>query len=83
MFIPRTGIELPFIVDRPRFQMKQREFEPCHCSNPCLAEEYSRADAERQHDQHHQIVYDCFDPSPYYESAYDPYIDDADRIEIP
>jgi len=49
-----------------------------------LQDEYSRIDFERVQDPSkylNKIVYDCIDPSPFYES--DTYIDEADAIEIP
>ncbi len=31
--IPKTGIEQPFMKDRPRFIEETKEFEPTHCMN--------------------------------------------------
>ncbi len=47
LVVPRSGVEYPFTLEKTRFEMKQREFEPCHCYNPCLAEEYAKIDGER------------------------------------
>ncbi len=74
------------MVERPRFVMNQREFEPCHCSNPCLAEEYARQDGERLLDPTdcmNEIVYDCIDTSPYYENMMEFYIDESQAIDLP
>lgn len=30
-----------------------------------------------------KIVYDCIDPSPYYDNSTEPYIDENDLIELP
>jgi len=30
-----------------------------------------------------KIVYDCLDPSPYYNDSKEPYLDEADAIELP
>ena len=30
-----------------------------------------------------RVVYDCIDPSPFYENSNDPYIDENDLIELP
>jgi len=46
-FVPRTGIELPFLANRPRFIETCREFEPIHSCSPFLAEEFARQDNER------------------------------------
>lgn len=29
--LPRTGIEYPFMKERPRFKEDNKEFEPIHC----------------------------------------------------
>ena len=49
-----------------------------------MAEEYARQDGERlvnPQNYMNKIVYDCVDPSPFYEG--EPYLDDADLIELP
>jgi hypothetical protein len=33
IFLPRTGIEQPFMKDRPRFKETHKEFEPTHTMN--------------------------------------------------
>lgn len=33
VFIPKSGIEQPFMRDRPRFKENHKEFEPIHCMN--------------------------------------------------
>jgi hypothetical protein len=33
IFLPRTGIEQPFMRDRPRFKETHKEFEPTHTMN--------------------------------------------------
>ena len=33
MFLPKTGIEHPFMAERPRFKELCREFEPVHQFN--------------------------------------------------
>jgi len=32
-FMPKTGIEQPFMKERPRFKETHKEFEPIHCMN--------------------------------------------------
>ena len=82
--------------DRPRFREDHKEFEPIHCMNvssivlksvqPYLVEEFARQDSEKLMNGQsgpNKIVYDCIDPSPYYDSSQDPYMDDNDLIEMP
>lgn len=45
--LPRTGIDQPFMRDRPRFGDRCRDFEPIHPFNSAMSEEYARIDAER------------------------------------
>ena len=30
-----------------------------------------------------KIVYDCIDPSPFYENSKEPYLDDGEAMELP
>ncbi len=81
-FIPRSGIELPFLAERPRFIETHKEFEPVHTCSPSLADDYLRQDNERLASQlgtANKIVYDCIDPSPFYESQSD-FINEADLV---
>jgi len=45
--LPRTGIDQPFLKDRPRFKETCREFEPIHQFNSQMSDEYARLDAEK------------------------------------
>ena len=50
-----------------------------------MVEEFARLDNEKMQQAQNapnKIVYDCIDPSPYYENATEPYIDDKDIIEM-
>ena len=85
-FIPRTGIEHPFTREKHRFIESHREFESIHCCNPSLSEEYARLDAERlinPQNYMNKVVYDCIDPSPFYDDPQNPYIDESEAIELP
>jgi len=42
--VPKTGIDQPFMRDRPRFKDTCREFEPIHQFNSQMAEEFARLD---------------------------------------
>lgn len=33
MNLAKTGIEYPYMKDRPRFKEDHKEFEPIHCMN--------------------------------------------------
>ena len=44
---PRTGIEQPFLRDRPRFKDVCKEFEPIHQYNASMSDEYARLEAEK------------------------------------
>lgn len=51
---------------------------------PLLSEEYARLDNEKLMSGisgMNKIVYDCMDPSPFYDSS-DPYLDESDVIEV-
>ena len=66
--------------------MNQREFEPCHSTNPQLAEEYAKQDGERllnPTDHTNKIIFDCVDQSPYYENTGQLYIDESLAIDLP
>ena len=45
--LPRTGIDQPFLKERPRFREVCREFEPIHQFNTTMCDEYARIDAEK------------------------------------
>lgn len=87
--LPKTGIDQPFLKDRPRFKDTCREFEPVHLFNVQMAEEYARIDAEKLISntiQSEKIVYDCMDFPPAshkIEGDSTPYIDENDLIELP
>ena len=40
--LARTGIDQPYMRDRPRFKETCREFEPIHQFNQQMAEEFAR-----------------------------------------
>ena len=73
--LPRTGIDQPFLKDRPRFREVCREFEPIHQFNNQMCDEYARIDAEKllnnQSVQSEKIVYDCIDYPPIKKDASD------------
>ena len=73
--LPRTGIDQPFIKERPRFREVCREFEPIHQFNTTMCDEYARIDAEKllnnQSVQSEKIVYDCIDYPPIKKDATD------------
>jgi hypothetical protein len=52
-----------------------------------MSEEFARQDAERMNNPNiismNRVVYDCIDPSPFYENASEPYIDENDLIDLP
>lgn len=51
-----------------------------------MVEEYARLDCERLANPSsypNKIVYDCIDPSPFYDSQSDPYFDENELIELP
>mmetsp|Transcript_13579 Transcript_13579/g.23117 ORF Transcript_13579/g.23117 Transcript_13579/m.23117 type:complete len:131 (+) Transcript_13579:329-721(+) len=83
--LPRTGIEQPFLKDRPRFKEFCRDFEPISKFNTQLCEEYERMEAERPLNcANEKIVYDCIDyPSNRNEKENGPYIDENDLVELP
>ena len=39
-FLPRTGIDHPFMIERPRFIKEHKEFEPINMNQVGLTEEY-------------------------------------------
>jgi len=82
--LPKTGIEQPFLKERPRFKDLCREFEPIHQFSPAQSEEYARMDAERimNGPNTEKIVYDCMD-FPNLKKEDGPYIDDQDLIDMP
>jgi hypothetical protein len=45
--LPRTGIEQPFLRDRPRFKDVCKDFEPIFKFNPTLCAEMERLEAEK------------------------------------
>jgi len=45
--LPRTGIDQPFMKDRPRFKDACANFEPIANFNTSLCDEYARLDAEK------------------------------------
>lgn len=52
---------------------------------PYLVEEFARQDNEKVlngQNSSNKIVYDCMDPSPYYEISQEPFLDENDLIEI-
>ena len=50
-----------------------------------MAEDFARQDSEKLMNGSNgmnKIVYDCMDPSPFYDSS-DPYLEESDLIELP
>ena len=45
--LPRTGIEQPFLRDRPRFKDVCKDFEPIHQYNTTMSDEYARLEQEK------------------------------------
>ena len=72
-----------------QFLAAHKEFELLSEYPACttLINEYMRNDIERANAQPgtYPIVYDCIDPSPFYdyEDINDQYIDERDAIELP
>lgn len=68
VFLPRTGIEQPFMKDRPRFKETNKEFEPINTNTNSMADEYQRLDFEKMNNPSgtNRIIYDCMDQSPFY-----------------
>lgn len=65
-----------------------KEYEPLtdQAISVTLLDEYLRNDQDRamSSSNHHPVVYDCIEPSPYYEDdPNNPYIDEKDAIELP
>lgn len=46
-FLPRTGIEYPFMAERPRFIETHKEFEPVHNTPAIMSEELQKQDSEK------------------------------------
>lgn len=87
--MPRTGIEYPFAKENRDFIKTHKEFELLSEMKvpPMIQEEYFRNDMERSNalPGAFPIVYDCIEPSPYYEldDPNDQFIDERDVIELP
>lgn len=84
--LPKTGIEQPYMKDRPRHKEHTKEFEQIAQVNSVLIEEYQRIDEEKANNPsgyQNKIVFDCLDNSPHYDSSNEPYIDENDSIELP
>ena len=47
IFLPRTGIEQPFMKDRPRFKETHKDFEPICNTNNSMSDEFARLDNEK------------------------------------
>jgi len=60
--LPRTGIEQPFLKDRPRFKDTCKDFEPIHKFNTSMCDEYERLEAEKPlNSLSEKLVYDCIE----------------------
>ena len=85
--LPRTGIEYPYIKDRRQFIQAHKEFEPLseQIIPNFLLDEYIKNDGDHACASVGQfpVVYDCIEPSQYYEDPNDPYYDERDSIELP
>lgn len=54
--------------------------------NVALTEEFACLDAERLNTPSgfaNKIVYDCIDPSPYYDPSVEPYLEEGEQIDLP
>lgn len=84
--MPRTGIEYPFLKERREFLSAHKEFELLSEYNTpsYMVDEYIQNDAERAACPfgHFPIVFDCIEPSPFYDADPEPYIDEMDAIDI-
>jgi cytosolic carboxypeptidase protein 2/3 len=73
--------------EKRHFITAHKEFEPLsdQVVPSFLLDEYLRNDQERamMGPGQYPVVYDCIEPSPFYEDSTDPYIDDRDAIELP
>ena len=82
-FIPRTGIEQPFIKSIHTFTRNHKEFEPiceAYPDNRALIEDYKLQEQTRTISMN-KVVYDCTDNnSPYYPLG--DYIDQSKRIPV-
>lgn len=85
--LPRTGIEQPFLSDRPRFKDLCKDFEPIHQFNTSMCDEFARLEQEKLlncQSQSEKIVFDCIDfPTQKREGDNTPYLDENDAIELP
>ena len=86
--LPRTGIEYPFMVNRPRFNDMCHTYEPINTHfSQSLCDEYARMDAEKNYNSNlgpnDRIVYDSIEyPPQKKDGAETPYLDDNDLVEI-
>ena len=83
--LPKTGIEQPFLRDRPRFKDTCKDFEPIHKFSTALCEEFEKLDSEKPlNGSTEKIVYDCIDyPTQRVDGDSTPYIDENDLVELP
>ena len=93
--LARTGIEYPFMVQRPRHNDMCHTYEPIGpVVSPAIIEEHARIDAEKAYAStigpNERIVYDCIEypPAPSKKDAASgaadttPYIDENDLVEL-
>ena len=82
--LPRTGIDQPFLRDRPVFKDSCHDFEPIAKFNTSLCDEYERMEAERPlNNQSEKVVYDCMEVPVNKDKEGGPYIDENDLVELP
>ena len=65
--LPRTGIEYPFMRDRPQFITEHPEYEKlAEPPAPSKVEEYTLRETEKLSSGQSKVVYDYCEMSPFY-----------------
>lgn len=85
-FLPRTGIEQPYSIHTPKFIDTTKEYEPVAQMNPQLISQLEAEEQESggaQSNINSKIVYDCMDPSPFYDSSREQtYINENEFVDL-
>lgn len=95
-YVPRTGIDQPFMIQAPKFIETHKEFERVAVVNvsplnsktfmiqPALIQKLENEESENgtQNNLNSKIVYDCLDPSPFYETTKEPYMNENDFVDL-
>lgn len=70
------------MCQQPKFNENHKEFEPIAQLNPALVAQLEAEEQENgtQTNLNSKIVYDCLDPSPFYEK--EPYFNEADAVDL-